>query len=230
MTKTASPKREAKVLRTLHDLLRYWKEQHKSLLVEIGIGVVTQACYGVLDEVAPGNFLVHLKGSRSLLVLDGEWQRHAKHVHEDGKQGIMVSRKGTNSTWIRLSDAGVEPTEVDIQTVLRQLTLWAQARTLIFYRSGTDISDVIFVARLVGPGDSDSFLVVGDPEGGLPRISRMAGQILLRSAESVRIHREENHVTVVLRSGGGNICLVSDASGSPEDQLMQLRSLSKLQN
>jgi hypothetical protein len=228
MTKTASPKREAKVLRTLHDLLRYWKEQHKSLLVKIGIGVVTHAFYGTLDEVAPGNFFVHLKGSRSLLVLDGEWQRHAKLVNEDGKQGIMVSRKGTNSTWIRFFDAGVKPTESDIQLVLRQLTLWAQARTLIMYGSGTEISDVIFPARLVGPIDSDSFLIVGDPEKG--RRPRIGGQIFPRSADSLRVDRNAKQVVIVLQRGDASTYLVSWMSGSLEDQLMQLRSLSKLQN
>ena len=68
------------------------------------------------------------------------------------------------------------------------------------------------------------------PEGGLPRISRMAGQILVREAKYVRVLREEDHATVFLRSENGNVCLASDVSGSLEDQLMHFPSLSKLHN
>jgi hypothetical protein len=85
MTKTVSPRRQTKVLQTVDHLLRAWCEKHQTLQVEIGIGVVTQVCYGTLDELAPGNFLVHLKGLRSLLVLDDEWKRHAKLALQGGK-------------------------------------------------------------------------------------------------------------------------------------------------
>ncbi|HXM62987.1 MAG TPA: hypothetical protein VN950_19150 [Terriglobales bacterium] len=237
MTKSMGPKtqRRQQTFPTVYDLLCKWNKQHQTLLVEIGVGIVTQAYRGILDEVASGNFLAHLKGSRSLLVLDGEWQRYAKIERWDGKHSVVVSRKRPNSAWMRLSDdpgereseLRAEPTEVDIQAALRQLTLWAQNHVQVIYRSGTEISDVSFPAWLVGPGDCDSFLVADNPVG---RVSRIAGQILVRSANYVRVLREESHTTVFFRSENGNVCMVEDVSGSPEDQLMQLRSLSKLRN
>ena len=239
MTKTVNPKRRTKqrVLGIVHDVLREWNEQHKTLLVEIGIGVVKQAGFGILNEFAsaPGNFSVRLRGSRSSLLLDYEWQRYAKVEKWDGKHGVLVSRKRPNSTWMRLSDdlgeraaeLQVEPTESDIQAALGQLMLWAQAHTQVVYRSGTEISDISFPGRMVEPLDYDGFLVAGNPVG---RVSHIAGQILVRSANYVRVFREESHTTVFLRSENGNVCIVSDVSGSVEEQLLQLRSLDKLQN
>jgi hypothetical protein len=239
MTKTVNPKRKTKqqVLGTVHDLLRKWNEQHKTLLVEIGIGVVKQAGFGILNELpsAPGNFAIRLRGSRSSLFLDYEWQRYAKIEKWDGEHGVVVSRKGPNSTWMRLSDdlgereTGLrfEPTESDIQAALGQLMLWAQAHTQVIYMSGTEISNVSFPARLVRLLDCDGFLVAGNPVG---RVSRIAGKISVSSAAYVRVFREENHVTVELRSENGHVCSVSNVSGSLEEQLLQLRSLAKLQN
>jgi hypothetical protein len=233
--KTARTKPINSSLDAIQERLQTWKEQHKTLLVEVGTGVVTQAGVGILHELASGNFAVQLAGSRSLLLLDDKWQRYAK-LNKGGKHStILASQEGLNAPWIQLSDdlgdhgdeLLAEATEADIQMALSQLTLWAQARALVIFGSGTKIGEVTFVGRLVGPRDNDSFLVIGDPESGLRRVG---GQILLRSAEYVHVHREENHAAVVLRSRDGDICAVFHGSGSPEDQMLILQSRWKIDN
>jgi len=94
----------------------------------------------------------------SLLLLDDEWQRYAK-LNEGGKhRTILAAKEGPNAPWIRLSDdlgdhgdeLLAEATEGDVQKALSQLTLWAPARALVIFGSGTKIGEVTFVGRLVG--------------------------------------------------------------------------------
>jgi hypothetical protein len=228
-------KHSSRSLDAIREQLHNWKEQHKTLLVETGAGVVTQAGVGILHELLSGKFAVQLAGSRSLLLLDDKWERYVK-LNKGGKHStLLASKKGPNAPWIRLSDdlgdhgdeLLAEAREGDIQMALSHLTLWAQARALVIFGSGTKIGEVTFVGRLVGPRDNDSFLVVGDPESGLRRVG---GQILPRSAEYVHVHREKDHVAIVLRSRDGDICAVFHGSGSPEDQMLTLQSRWKIDN
>jgi hypothetical protein len=76
--------------------------------------------------------------------------------------------------------------------------------------------------------DSDSVFVVGDSEN--RSSSGICGEISLCSAEYVRVDRNAKHLVITLQSGDASTYLVSGMSGSPGDQLMQPRSLSKLQN
>jgi hypothetical protein len=138
--------------------------------------------------------------------------------HNEDKNQRRGNRAGASLVRERRRPASTESaggSPCDFDAAISQLKAWAQAGKLIRFESGTSLSAVNFMARLV-PGADDSFVVRGAAEFGA---AGMGGGIYPSEAEYVRVSREESHVAVILRRLGGSICVVFDDSGRLEKLL-----------